>query len=185
MAWANDGGGVWNATRCTPLAAAPALLGESCMAEGSGVSGIDDCDIGLMCWDVDAQNNGVCAALCTGSELNPGCPGVLQCSEITEALPLCVQGCDPLAQACGDGQACAPEHGSFFCAPAGPALPGEACAAFVCAAGSVCIDGASALACSDIACCASDCDPTAPICPTGAICVALEEAPSVGVCATP
>jgi hypothetical protein len=183
MPWANDGGDAWNAARCSPVDPNPTQLGEACLVEGSGVSGIDDCDIGLMCWNVDAQNTGVCAALCTGAEANPGCPGALQCTMITEALPLCVDGCDPLAQDCGDGQACAPELGGFFCAPAGPAGPGEACAVDACAAGSVCIDGAAALDCSDLACCASYCDPTAPVCPDGATCVALVEAPNFGVCA--
>lgn len=183
MAWVDDGGDQWNAARCTPLDPDPNQLGEACMVEGSGFSGIDDCDVGLMCWNVDAENAGVCAALCTGAEANPGCPGALQCSMITEALPLCVDGCDPLAQDCGDGQACAPEVGGFFCAPAGPAGPGEACAVDACAAGSVCIDGAAALDCSDLACCASYCDPIAPVCPQGATCVPLDDAPDIGVCA--
>lgn len=183
MAWANDGGDQWNAARCSPLDPNPTLLGEACTVEGSGFSGIDNCDVGLMCWNVDADNTGVCAALCTGAEANPSCPGALQCGAITEVLSLCVDGCDPLAQDCDDGEACAPELSGFFCAPAGPAQPGEACAVDGCAAGSVCIDGAAALDCSDLACCASYCDPTAPVCPQGATCVALDDAPEFGVCA--
>jgi hypothetical protein len=50
MPWANDGGGSWNATRCTPLAEDPRQPGEPCTVEGSGVSGRDDCDIRAMCW---------------------------------------------------------------------------------------------------------------------------------------
>lgn len=42
--WANDGGGVWNATRCSPVDDDPAAPGEPCTVEGGPTSGIDDCD---------------------------------------------------------------------------------------------------------------------------------------------
>ena len=71
MPWANDGGDEWNATRCSPIADVPTQVGELCMVEGSGTSGIDDCDQGLVCWQVDPDTNvGVCHALC-----EPGLPG--------------------------------------------------------------------------------------------------------------
>ena len=53
MPWASDGGNSWNATRCVPIAPDPNAPGEPCTVEGSGVSGLDDCDGTSMCWDVD------------------------------------------------------------------------------------------------------------------------------------
>ena len=47
MPWANDGGNSWNATRCSPLDPNPGQPGDACTVEGCGVSGIDNCDIGL------------------------------------------------------------------------------------------------------------------------------------------
>ena len=35
-AWANDGGGAWNATRCVPVDDDPDQVGEACNVEGSG-----------------------------------------------------------------------------------------------------------------------------------------------------
>ena len=65
MPWANDGGDEWNGTRCSPIAKDPGPLGGPCLAEGSGTSGIDDCDLGLVCWQVDPKTNqGVCHAMC-------------------------------------------------------------------------------------------------------------------------
>ena len=57
------------------------------------MSGIDDCDLGSMCWDVDPETNmGTCVPLCTGTWAEPTCedPG-LQCSVIEPGvLAVCV-----------------------------------------------------------------------------------------------
>jgi hypothetical protein len=182
MPWANDGGPEWNSTRCSPLDDTPALLGEPCMVEGSGVSGIDDCDIGYMCWDVDLQNQGTCAALCMGSEASPTCPGEDVCLVVTEVLSLCETGCDPLAPDCPDGEACGTTIGAHVCTPAGPAGPGDACVDVACAAGLVCVDGAAIASCDALACCTPYCDPAGAPCPGGATCQPLDIAPDVGVC---
>lgn len=72
--WANDGGNVFNATRCSPIDDMPMQPGDICEAEGSGVSGIDNCDIGAQCLFVDPEtNDGICVALCSGSAKAPVC----------------------------------------------------------------------------------------------------------------
>jgi hypothetical protein len=182
MPWANDGGPLWNATRCAPLADMPAPLGEPCMVEGSGVSGIDDCDIGHMCWDVDRFNEGTCVALCQGTEASPTCPGEDVCLTITDALSLCQTGCDPLAQDCPDGEACGTTIGAHVCTTAGPAGAGDSCVDLACTEGLVCVDGASIASCEALACCAPYCDPAGAPCPGGATCQPLDVAPDVGVC---
>lgn len=118
--WANDGGSAWNATRCVPVDAAPAQPGDTCTVEGSGVSGIDTCDVSSMCWDVDPETNeGTCVAFCTGSENAPVCDDpTTSCSIANEGvLILCLPTCDPILQDCSDGQACYPIDDSFVCAP--------------------------------------------------------------------
>lgn len=119
-AWANDGGTAWNATRCVPLDPNPAQPGDPCTVEGSGISGIDTCDVSSMCWDVDPETNeGTCVAFCTGSENAPVCDNpTTSCSIANEGvLILCLPTCDPILQDCAEGQACYPIDDSFVCAP--------------------------------------------------------------------
>jgi hypothetical protein len=74
MPWADDGGNVWSGTRCVPQADDPEPIGNQCIAEGSGVSGIDNCAAGVVCYDVDPKTNeGICVGLCLGSPENPVC----------------------------------------------------------------------------------------------------------------
>jgi hypothetical protein len=118
-AWANDGGSSWNATACFPIDPAPVGVGETCVVQGSGVSGIDNCELGAMCWDVDTMTNeGTCVPLCTGTEAAPVCDPGLTCAISNDgALNLCLPGCDPLLQDCIPGQACYPIGPGFTCAP--------------------------------------------------------------------
>ena len=107
MPWANDGGGSWNATKCSPVNANPGLEGDPCSAEGSAVSGIDSCDKGLICWYFDADNNGTCIDMCKGSPENPMCDDGQICDESNDGvLILCLNTCDPLIQSCPMGQIC-------------------------------------------------------------------------------
>lgn len=118
--WANDGGTSWNALKCVPVAPDPGQPGDACTVEGSGVSGVDDCDVAAMCWDVDPETNqGICVAFCQGSPGNPACDDPsTQCVIANDgALNLCLPSCDPLGQDCVDGQACYPVAESFACAP--------------------------------------------------------------------
>lgn len=188
MPWANDGGSAWNATRCSPIAENPGQLGEACVVEGSAVSGIDTCDIGLMCWDVDpATNEGNCEPLCAGSAENPSCPPEYSCAISGDgALALCLFDCDPLLQDCAAGQ-CVPFGDTFGCTPStGDVAPGQACA-FVadCAATATCLDASFLPECMDTSCCTMFCDLSSPNpdanCGPGTECVLWNDEPSPGV----
>jgi hypothetical protein len=120
MPWANDGGNSWNGTRCSPIAPDPGQPGDPCTVEGSGVSGVDSCDVASMCWGVDPETNeGTCVAFCTGSENNPICfdPGTTCSINGEGTLILCLPTCDPLVQDCADGEGCWGVHADFVCAP--------------------------------------------------------------------
>ena len=168
-AWANDGGNAWNATRCFPLDRDPDAVGEPCTVEGSGVSGIDSCDVGSICWDVDLETNqGRCMPYCSGSESTPVCDDPNRWCWITESdvLSLCVPYCDPLNPTlCSEGQGCYPDEGHFVCAPdvsgkgGGPFEPCRF--ANACDPGLGCIDDS----------CTPYCDLSAPDCPLRATCV--------------
>jgi len=206
MPWANDGGSSWNATRCSPLDPNPAQIGDPCTVEGSGVSGIDNCDIASMCWDVDPETNmGTCAGFCSGSEANPVCEDpTTSCVIANEGgLSLCLPICDPLLQDCVEGQGCYPIDDGFACAPdAGgeDGAYGEACAFInVCDPGMFCANPEAVPNCASEGCCSPFCDMSDPdagaACPGaagGQECVAWYEegqAPpgfeNVGACAIP
>lgn len=107
MPYADDGGSSWNATKCSDIDAQPGQIGDECQAEGSGVSGDDNCDIGTMCWFLDAENKGTCVELCQGSADAPTCSGDKICDESNEGVIIvCLDTCDPLAQSCPENQIC-------------------------------------------------------------------------------
>ncbi|MEM7157062.1 MAG: ribulose phosphate epimerase [Myxococcota bacterium] len=117
MWWANDGGSAWNSTRCSPIYADPDEVGEPCEVEGNGVSGIDSCELGAMCWNLDPETNeGTCVGLCTGDESNPTCADPSMICE-GRGPYLCLPTCCPIEQDCPDGQACYPVSHRFSCAP--------------------------------------------------------------------
>lgn len=163
MPWANDGGNVWNATRCSPVFVDPGQPGDPCQVEGGPTSGIDTCDLGVMCWFVDPDTNeGLCVALCGGTHEAPSCTSEVAClASDDNVFGLCFGVCDPLADDCGPGSVCIPLAASFTCAPAdGSAGYGEPCADAVnCAPGLAC--AADAVPdCSEDACCTNYCDIT-------------------------
>ncbi|MCX4242327.1 ribulose phosphate epimerase [Paraliomyxa miuraensis] len=173
MPWANDGGSAWNATRCSPIAMNPGQPGDECTVEGSGTSGIDDCDLGSMCWDVDPETNvGTCVAMCTGDESNPICEDPdTSCAIANDgAIVLCLPNCDPILQDCAEGQACYPIQDAWSCAPDASGesgVYGDPCEFInVCDPGLICL-GAGAVppgeACEGAAgCCTEVCDLTDP-----------------------
>lgn len=178
MPYSNDGGAAWNATRCSPVAAVPGAVGQPCTVEGSGVSGLDDCERGAMCWDVDPQTNeGTCVAMITGSPVRPICADPMTSGTVSGdgVLNLCLAGCRPLQDDCPAGQGCYPFGDRFSCAPdtsgeGGNA--GDACEFInACSSGLACI-GADALPdCSlSAGCCSPYCDTTRPVCPDGLTC---------------
>jgi len=118
-AWANDGGGTWSSTRCVPLVDDPAQVGEPCHVEGSSTTGLDDCDLGSMCFHVDPETlEGTCFPYCTGSEAEPICedPGRTCLVTGDALLLLCLPICDPLQQDCAEGDACYPVFNHWECA---------------------------------------------------------------------
>ena len=188
MPWANDGGIYWNATRCSALASDPAQLDEPCTVEGSDVSGVDDCDIGLVCWRVNPKTNeGICAQMCNAVPGEPTCPGDQVCSApYGTVFPLCVPPCDPLAPDCSDGDGCHPAGLAYGCLPPRPAgTLGAACPTrAACEAGLVCIAAENLDACENEAeaCCTTYCDTAAPGCAGCTAFFNFEGAPTTGYC---
>jgi hypothetical protein len=167
MPWANDGGNSWNATKCTEVADNPGQVGDECMVEGSGVSGIDTCDISSMCYYVDPETNvGICVGFCQGSQANPVCDPGFVCSIVNDGvLILCRPECDPLLQDCVEGAACLPAGGTdlFTCiidASGEMGAQGDACEYLnACDPGLFCAN-ADAVPNCDVAtgCCSEFCD---------------------------
>ncbi|MEZ4453965.1 MAG: hypothetical protein R3B09_31195 [Nannocystaceae bacterium] len=194
MPYANDGGGNWNATGCFPIDPAAAGYEEPCSVTGSGVSGIDTCDKGLICWDVDGQTlEGHCAALCQGDVDACGdgtscCPAGSECSFArSSTLDLCVKLCDPIDQDCPEGSACYPLQSSFHCAPDNSGdvgAVGDPCEYVnVCDPGTFCADAGVFPGCDPRAtgCCAPFCSLKAPSCPPETECTAwFDQDPPVG-----
>jgi hypothetical protein len=170
MPWANDGGSAWNATKCSPLDPNPGQPGDPCTVEGSGVSGIDTCDVATMCWDVDPETNmGTCVAFCTGTAADPMCEDPMTICSISNdgVLNLCLPSCDPLLQACPEGQACYPILEEFACFPdAGGDLGayGDPCEYLnVCDPGLYCSVPEAVPGCAgSLGCCTEFCDLTDP-----------------------
>ena len=114
-AWNDNGGGSWNATKCVPVTG-DKVPGDECKAEGGGTSGIDNCEAGAMCYDVDAMNTGICRALCTGTPDAPTCDGNFSCAIVNDGvLNICLPGCDPLLQDCPGKDLCLPIGDGFIC----------------------------------------------------------------------
>ncbi|MBV1858549.1 MAG: hypothetical protein KUG77_09065 [Nannocystaceae bacterium] len=167
--WANDGGSAWNATRCVPIDLDPVGVGEACVVEGSGVSGIDNCEAGSMCWDVDGETNeGTCVSLCEGSPEAPTCaPAGTACSIANQGvLIVCLPICNPLADECAEGQGCYPVGEVFQCAPDASSgdqgQPGDPCEFInACDNGSGCVNP-TLVPCpaGSAGCCSSFCDVT-------------------------
>jgi hypothetical protein len=150
MPWANDGGSSWNATRCSPIDEDPDAPGEPCTVEGIGTSGIDSCELGAMCWDVDEETlEGHCVAFCVGSPEEPMCeaPSTMCTQSGDSVLILCLPTCDPLQQDCPAGDACYPVQDYWSCAPDASGEAGgygDACEFInVCDPGYVCLDASA------------------------------------------
>ena len=203
MPWANDGGGSWNATKCSPVNPNPGKKGDPCMVEGSAVSGIDTCDKGLLCWYFDDMNNGTCIDMCVGSPENPMCSDGEVCDESNDGvLILCLKTCDPLIQSCPTGQICFFDGvDNFICdfdASGDMGMYGDPCAYInVCDYGLFCANQEAVPGCDNPdGCCSTYCDVTQPnTCPgmaMGQECVPWYEmgmAPpgqeKIGACAVP
>jgi len=177
-AWAEGGGSSWDATKCVPVDADPDGIGEPCTVEGGGVSGLDSCVKGAMCFGVGDDNMGTCIEQCTCSLENPVCTTQNTTCSITNdgVLALCLPICDPLdVGACGVGDVCISSGQFFICvidASGSEGGVGENCQfANGCDPGNFCGNNSGVFAdCDDFACCTPFCDLTAPQCPQGTAC---------------
>lgn len=165
MPYSNDGGGVWNDVMCVPVAEDPGAPGDPCTVQGNGVSGLDDCDVSSMCWDVDLDTNeGVCVAHCIGDRDNLTCAD--RCNRCAigadSAVALCLPTCDPVLQNCDEGQGCYPTQDYFSCVP-DASMPGVGAGSpceFIngCPAGLICqVDGSVPGCEGSIGCCTPTC----------------------------
>jgi len=200
-AYAEGGGGSWNATKCVPVTG-DGQAGDPCMTDGGGISGLDDCAKGVMCWDVDENNQGICVGLCTGSEFAPVCPEGFNCATSGEGvLNLCLPVCDALAQDCAGGDLCLSIGDTFACVLDYSGEEGQVfdpCEfANACDKGLLCLNSSAATECDPNAggCCMPFCDLSKPevVCPgDGTVCQSLyaeDQAPpdfkNIGICALP
>jgi hypothetical protein len=166
MPWANDGGDAWNATRCSPIPENPAGLGEPCMVEGSPVSGIDDCDLGLLCFGVDPRTlQGTCTALCDQHD-ETSCGPDEVCVDYDDFAPfVCLPRCDPFDPgSCAAGETCRQIDEDLLCVPDVVLPQGLDCGADeqYCAPDQACQPDAELGNCTDPECCSLFCDLSAP-----------------------
>lgn len=168
MPWGNDRGNGWNAARCTPIDRDPVGLGEACMVELDDFSGIDDCEMGAMCWgaSIEAGITGTCVGLCHGDLGHAVCEDPsAECSVWNDGfLILCLDQCDPVAQDCEDEwSSCIPgAYDRFVCVePWWDARPyGGPCGTFNdCDLGLFCAEPNAVPSCAnDQRCCSTFCD---------------------------
>ena len=115
MPWANDGSSMWNATKRVPVDPAPVPVGEACEAPGGGLTGIDNCEKHVMCFEVQG-NTGICRAMCDSGT----CPADFNCFiGNDEVLQLCLPACDLNMPDCPPAHTCLPVLGGGVCAPGG------------------------------------------------------------------
>jgi len=171
MLWASDGGHDWNASKCVPIAEDPAGADEPCHVEGWPTSGLDDCALGMMCWDVDPDTlQGTCVPFCVESKNAFVCEDPQRHCFIGSVLALCLRACDPLGRDC-EGSLCIPQADLWICAPDASGdmgAYGDPCEFInVCDPGLVCLDESSqppGLPCEgSLGCCTELCDITDPL----------------------
>ncbi|HWB78768.1 MAG TPA: hypothetical protein VG755_27590, partial [Nannocystaceae bacterium] len=176
-AWSNDGGTFWNANKCVDVTGS-GVAGDPCLVEGSGVSGIDDCDKGYICMNTDEEGMGTCVEFCAGQDEDCD-PGNICAVYNDGVLPICLVGCDPLLQDCPEGQACIDTpNARFICftdASGEIGQDGDACPPAdgenSCDPGQWC--GPNSAGCTDVNCCTPYCDLGAPACTAPDECVSF------------
>ena len=163
VAYSTTGGG-WNANKCVKITG-DRKPGEACTTVGGGTSGIDDCEKGAMCWNVNSEGKGNCVAQCTGSAEMPICPDDILCSVLgLELLALCFPSCNPLLQDCPGDELCVFLDNEFWCIGDDSDIAGQAndaCEfASACDKGFLCLEPDTASASCDprsIGCCQPFC----------------------------
>jgi hypothetical protein len=185
--WANDGGDFWNANRCTAIDPEGGAPGEPCTVEGSGVSGVDDCDATSFCFNVDPTTlQGVCVPFCEGTEADPLCPRGTQCMHSNEGtIAVCLPTCDPLASTCGEGEGCYLVGEVFHCLRVGAPVDDHGAPVAYCDPGSIAVSPRSLSSCDPEGelCCAQLCDVDQPACAPPSQCISLwEKGGNPGLC---
>lgn len=194
-------GDPWGINVCVPKMG-DAQVGDPCDIENGKYTGLDNCDVGLICLLTDDEGKGgACVEFC---DANATCPktGAKCVSYNDGSLPICLSSCDPLVQDCPEGQACYNSAGdNFVCFKEstmnGGGGPGSECTYInQCQAGSFCAAAASVADCAGMGCCTPYCPVSGGSAPCneagGEMCVAFfaeGSAPpgleDVGVCALP
>ena len=190
----------WGGNTCVPKKG-EAQVGDPCDIEDGKYTGIDNCDLGLICLLTDDEGKGgACVEFCDTNDQCTDTPGA-KCTVYNDgSLPICLNECDPLIQDCPEGQACYNSAGDNFVCFKESAMPGEGTPGDECAYINQCQKGTFCAAATALAECAtpSCCTPYCPVsggnapCNMGEDCVAffvegmappgLED---VGVCALP
>jgi len=159
-----------DATKCVPIPRDPDAIGQPCTVEGNKGSGLDSCDLGAMCWDIDEQTlTGECVAQCAGTPDNPECPADQTCLFLNDVSGLCAPLCDPLASGCAADDVCVFTGNTFACVNLSEPGAGEfePCE-FVngCNLGLACVPSEIVTECDpqQFNCCAAYCDLDAPTC---------------------
>lgn len=173
----------WTSARC--MQGQTAKIGEPCSRLQGIYDGVDTCEAGAVCWDVDPDTAlGICVPLCSGAPHDPSCPPGSAC---VLAHPMwaafCLPPCDPFADECSPGYACTLVGETLACMPAASqtAALGQPCEhPNECGSARACVD-----ACAGEHCCVEFCDLQAPACPEPTSCVPISSDPSsqLGVCA--
>lgn len=108
------GEGAFDRTKCVGVTG-DSLPGEPCTKSEDDT---DDCVAGSLCWDLNANKQGVCSLMCAGVFAEPKCPPASQCAIPSDGIfGLCVPFCDPLLQNCSGGALCIPFNQGWNCAP--------------------------------------------------------------------
>ncbi len=198
MPWANDGGNAWNALKCVNVTG-EGLHGDPCTVEVDAVSGMDDCALHHMCWEVDLDTNmGHCISFCDGTPNDATCdePDTVCIMTNQNTLNICLPACNPLLQDCPEGEGCYPVNHNYACAPVGVpdevGFEGDTCEYVVaCQPGFSCMDAEQVPNCMSPSCCTPFCDLTEQDpCPNPETqCIPVYEdnqnAPNVGFCGVP
>ena len=172
MPYDHNGNNQWSGTKCFPLSPDAKEVGDTCTVESSGVSGIDDCIEGAMCWDVDPTTlTGVCTAFCIGSPAEPSCADPNKVCAIYNdgVLIVCLDQCDPLLQDCPEDNQCLLNNGrdGFICvtdaSQEGQGNPGDPCeGGNACQKGNMCLSAEILPSCTSMYCCSELCDINEP-----------------------
>ncbi|MBA3545098.1 MAG: ribulose phosphate epimerase [Nannocystis sp.] len=193
-------GDPWGINICVPKTG-DGQAGDPCDIEGGKYTGLDNCDVGLICLLTDDEGlGGACVAFCDG---NSACPNSdAKCVVYNDgSLPICLDSCDPLVQDCPEGQACYSSAGDTFVCFKESVMPGEGMVGSTCNFVNQCQKGTFCAAPDAVVGCGAEsgcCTPYCPVsggaqpCQNGEECVAFfveGSAPpgldDVGVCAIP